>query len=211
MLPVSPHSPGLELATSAVHWGTGLPLMACQIVVVALARTVLVLGLYLLGSRLAGSARGGGIVVLLYAASPQFWFFNAQFSYQTVALAMVMLHLLPAGPGLRQPEGVALDAAGHRAGVPRRPGDHPPPDQLDGQRPAWCCSSGSGRRRRFRPGRRTAELATAAWTAGAPPLLIDYLTPIFDAATSQLAGLLQAAPRARWAPAAAAPPRPRGR
>ena len=90
MLPVSPHYPGLELATSAVHWGTGLPLMACQIVVVALARTVLVLGLYLLGSRLTGSARGGGIVVLLYAASPQFWFFNAQFSYQTVALALLV-------------------------------------------------------------------------------------------------------------------------
>ena len=90
MLPVSPHYPGLELATSAVHWATGLPLMACQVVVVALARTALVLGLYLLGSRLTGSARGGGIVVLLYAASPQFWFFNAQFSYQTVALALLV-------------------------------------------------------------------------------------------------------------------------
>ena len=90
MLPVSPHYPGLELATTAVHWVTGLPLMACQVVVVAIARTVLVVGLYLLGSRLTRSARGGGIVVLLYAASPQFWFFNAQFSYQTVALALLV-------------------------------------------------------------------------------------------------------------------------
>ena len=31
----------------------------------------------------------------------------------------------------------------------------------------------------------------AAWTAVIAPLLIDYLTPIFDAATSQLAGLMQ--------------------
>ena len=90
MLPVSPHYPGLELATTAVHWLTGLPLMACQIVVVAIARTVLVVALFLLGSRVTRSARGGGIVVLLYAASPQFWFFNAQFSYQTVALALLV-------------------------------------------------------------------------------------------------------------------------
>ena len=53
----------------------------------------------------AGSARSttvGAMAVLLYAASNQFYFFNAQFSYQTVAIAMVMADLLPAGAGLRQ-------------------------------------------------------------------------------------------------------------
>ena len=34
MLPVSPHFPGLELATSGVHWLTGLPLIVCQVLVV---------------------------------------------------------------------------------------------------------------------------------------------------------------------------------
>jgi hypothetical protein len=51
-----------------------------------------------------------------------------------------------------------------------------------------------GEKRRFRLTLLTAELATAVaagWTAVIAPLLIDYLTPIFNAATSQLAGLLQ--------------------
>ena len=38
MLPVSPHFPGLELATAGVHWLTGLPLFVCQVLVVAAAR-----------------------------------------------------------------------------------------------------------------------------------------------------------------------------
>lgn len=89
MLPVSPFYPGLELAASALHWLTGLPDMACQVAVVVLSRVVLVLALFAGVRRVTRSGRAGYVAVLLYGASPQFYFFNAQFSYQTVAIAML--------------------------------------------------------------------------------------------------------------------------
>lgn len=112
MLPVSPHYPGLELAATAVHWLTGLPLMACQVIVVVTARVALVLGLYLVGARLTRTARGGGLVVLLYAASPQFYFFNAMFSYQTVALALLIGAVVFQLRAFDVPEGVEPFARG---------------------------------------------------------------------------------------------------
>ena len=68
MLPVSPHFPGLELATAGVHWLTGLPLFVCQVLVVVTARVTFVLALFLLASRIGRStARSGAATVLLYA------------------------------------------------------------------------------------------------------------------------------------------------
>ena len=90
MLPVSPHFPGLELATAGLHWLTGLPLFVCQVLVVATARLTFAGALFLLASRIGRSTAVGAVAVLLYSASNQFYFFNAQFSYQTVAIAMVM-------------------------------------------------------------------------------------------------------------------------
>ena len=63
-----------------------------------------------------------------------------------------------------------------------------------------------GEERRARLTLITAELATVvvlAWTAIIAPLLISYLGPIFDVATSQLLGRSR-----RRAPAAGAPARP---
>lgn len=69
--------PGLELATTGVHWLTG-PLVGAQILVVLLARSVLVMALLTLVRRGTGSGTAGGLAVLLYAASPQFYFLEAQ-------------------------------------------------------------------------------------------------------------------------------------
>ena len=67
MLPVSPHFPGLELATAGVHWLTGLPLFVCQVLVVVTARLTFSLALFLLASRIGRSTAVGAATVLLYA------------------------------------------------------------------------------------------------------------------------------------------------
>lgn len=87
LLPVSPYYPGLELLTVATKWVTGLPLLLSQLAVLVAARAVLVIAVFLVVERVCGSPRAGGIGVLVYAASPQFYFFNAQYAYQTLALA----------------------------------------------------------------------------------------------------------------------------
>ncbi len=95
VLPVGPYYPGLELVTVAVKWLTGLPLVLDQLVVLVAVRVVLVLCVFLLVERACRSARAGGIGVLAYAASPQFYSFDAQYAYETLALAFAAAVVLP--------------------------------------------------------------------------------------------------------------------
>ena len=197
LLPVSPHFPGLELATAGVHWLTGLPLIACQILVVVSARVTFVTALFLLASRIGRSTTAGGFVVLLYAASTQFYFFNAQFSYQTVAISMVMasfyLLIRAFDSPLQRPWTLLVTAQMCLAAL-----------AITHHLTSWITLASlwalallfwaSGERRRLRLTLVTAEIATAvvaAWTAVIAPLLIDYLRPIFQEASSQLSTLLE--------------------
>lgn len=196
MLPVSPHYPGLELAAGGVHWLTGLPLVVCQIVVVLIARVTLVVALFLLASRIAKSPRAGGIAVLLYAASAQFYFFNAQFSYQTVAIAMLMaaiyLLLRACDSAERRPWKLLL---GVQACLAALAVTHHLTSWLT-LATLWGLAAlfaAGGERRRASLVLVTAEIATvvmAAWTALIAPLLVDYLTPIFGQAGDELERLL---------------------
>ena len=90
ILLVSPYYPGLELATAATRWLTGLPLVIDQLIVLAAVRLVLVLVVFLVVERACRSSRAGGIGVLVYAASPQFYGFDAQYAYETLALAFAV-------------------------------------------------------------------------------------------------------------------------
>jgi hypothetical protein len=196
MLPVSPHFPGLELAAAGVHWLTGFPLFACQVIVVVVARITFVTGLFLLTTRVARSARAGGFAVLVYVASPQFYFFNAQFSYQTVALAMVIsvLYLLVRAfdSDTERPWRELLAAQACLAALAIT--HHLTSWVMLGA--LWTLAGlfALGReRRRFRLTLITAELATAAvaiWSALIAPLLISYIGPIFGEAGSQLIAIM---------------------
>jgi hypothetical protein len=96
ILPVSPYYPGIQLATAAGRWLTGLPLLLDQMAVLALARVVLVLCVFLIVERACYSSRAGGIGVLVYAANPEFYSLGAQYGYQTLALtfAIAAVYLL---------------------------------------------------------------------------------------------------------------------
>lgn len=191
-LPVSPHYPGLEFATAGVHWLTGLPLIACQVLVVLTARAVFILALFLLASRIGRSTRVGAATVLLYAGSAQFYFFNSQFSYQTVAIAMLMaaLYLLVRAfdSEVERPWKELVCAQVCLAGL-----------AITHHLTSWLVLVllwvlafffwRGGEERRYRLTLITAELGTVvvlAWTAVIAPLLISYLGPIFDVASSQL-------------------------
>jgi len=191
-LPVSPHYPGLELATAGVHWLTGLPLIICQVLVVVTARSTFILALFLLASRIGRSTQVGAATVLLYAGSAQFYFFNSQFSYQTVAIAMLMaaLYLLVR----------AFDSEEDRpwrllVGVQVCLGGLAITHHLTSWLMLvllWLLALffwRGGEERRARLTLVTAEVATVvvlAWTAVIAPLLISYLGPIFDVARSQI-------------------------
>ena len=131
MLPVSPHFPGLELATAGVHWLTGLPLFACQVLVVAAARITFAASLFLLASRIGRSTTVGAM------RGPALCGEQPVLLLQRPVLLPDRGHrdghggVLSPGPSFRQPTGAAVVPAGDRPGVPRRARHHPPPDQLD--------------------------------------------------------------------------------
>jgi hypothetical protein len=89
-LPISPYYPGLELATGAVRWMTGLPVVCCEFLIVLTCRVALLVLLFLLVERYSRSPRAAGIAVALYCTSSQFFFFNAQFAYQSLAIVFTL-------------------------------------------------------------------------------------------------------------------------
>lgn len=93
LLPVSTLFPGMETATSALVRLSGLSIFQAGIIVEAVARLMLVLGLYLAYERISDSARVAGIGTLLYLVNPKVLFFDAQFSYESLALPFVSLVL----------------------------------------------------------------------------------------------------------------------
>ena len=93
ILAVTPDYPGLESLTAAFASMTGLPTFGAGVVVVGAARLVLMLALFLLFEELSGSARPAGLGAVLYAANPNFLFFDAQFSYESLALPLVVVAL----------------------------------------------------------------------------------------------------------------------
>jgi GT2 family glycosyltransferase len=94
LLQASPHFPGLELLTVALEQAFDLPTMVAATVVVVLCRLVLVVAIYRLAGMITKDARSASLAVLCYAASPQFYFFNSQYAYQTLALTLALTGLL---------------------------------------------------------------------------------------------------------------------
>ena len=96
ILPVSTYFPGIELVTIATKWLTGLPVLISEMIVLLGARVVLVLCVFLIVERACGSAKAGGVGVLVYAAGPEFYSLGAQYGYQTLALtfSVAVVYLL---------------------------------------------------------------------------------------------------------------------
>ena len=88
LLVVSPYYPGLELATAATRWLTGLPLTVDCVIVLIAVRILLVLAVFLVVERACGSARAGGVGALVYMANPAFYAFDSMYAYETMALAL---------------------------------------------------------------------------------------------------------------------------
>ena len=93
ILPVTTRYPGLETVVSAVSATTGLGTYGAGLIVIGMARLLIMLSLYLLFERVAGSARIASLGTLVYAANSNFLFFSAQFSYESLALPLLVFVL----------------------------------------------------------------------------------------------------------------------
>jgi len=94
ILPVTPSYPGLEGATSALMTIAGLSSYWAGAVVVAVARLSLMAGLFLLFSRISGSARTAGLAAAIYTANFNFLYWGTQFSYESLSLPIFVVMLM---------------------------------------------------------------------------------------------------------------------
>lgn len=90
LLPVSPLFPGMEIATNAVQEITGLSIFGAGALVIGMARLMLVLALFLLFEQIGLSSRIAGGGTMLYMANANFLFFDAQFAYESFAIAFAV-------------------------------------------------------------------------------------------------------------------------
>ncbi len=87
VLIASPYYPGVEVLADLIG-RSGLPVWESGVLVIGGARLLQSLALFLLFERVSGSARVGGVGALIYMTNPSFVFFDAQFSYESVALPL---------------------------------------------------------------------------------------------------------------------------
>jgi hypothetical protein len=90
ILPVTAYYPGLESVTAAFASMSGLSSFGAGLIVIGTARLAMMLGLFLLFERLSGSARIAAFGAAIYAANSNFVFFNAEFSYESLALPLLV-------------------------------------------------------------------------------------------------------------------------
>src|SRR3984893_14111008 len=85
LLPVSPYYPGLEIVTNALSSIGSLSTFQAGTAVIAAARLLVVLALYMFYDQMTMSSRMAGIATMIYMTNPHFLFFDAIFSYETLA------------------------------------------------------------------------------------------------------------------------------
>lgn len=187
ILGVSPQYPGLEALTVLLHQ-TGLPAMVAAWIVVLLCRLTLVTVLCDAVEQLTGDIRTGGLAVAAYAVSPQFVFFNSQFSYQTLALplALAAVSLLARARGFDYPVPLFLGATVCLFGVAVT--HHVTSFLTAAFLLVWAFVETGRSRLRILYGALVAVASALAWAMVQWSLLQDYFGPIIDDIVSQLGG-----------------------
>ena len=185
VLSATPYYPGLEGATASLMKAGGVSVFSAGIVLIGLARLLIVAALFALLERVAGSARVAGIGTAVYAGNANFLYFDAQYSYESLALPLLVGVLAAVAawsrtrsrawwPAILLGTGaavvthhvtsialaltLALLCLIHLAVRSRQPGANPWPFAL------------------------AALVMAAAWTVFVSSAVIDYLAPVFAGA-----------------------------
>jgi hypothetical protein len=201
VVPVTGRFPGLEAVTAGIASLTGMSVFASGLVGVGAARVVLLLALFHLAERVSGSARVAGITVLVYAGNPNFLFWSAQFSYESLGLPLVALTLFaltvrmeaPRRPGVRIGERAGLTAVVVLVAAAVVVTHHVSAFVLSGTVLAICLvAAARPRTRRLAPVFPALLIgaATLGWLFAVAPTTVEYLSPVLGRAFHQTVGAL---------------------
>ena len=188
--------PGLAGATDLVARLTGLSVYSSGLILIACARLTLVGALFLLVDELLGSPRAAGVAVVVYAAEPNFLYWDAQYGYESLALPLAVLtvYLLARRNGRRPglPAVVCSLVVALAVGATH----HVTAWALAALLSAWAAAGWLSRRRskggsadagEFAPTIPAAVTASTAavWVAAVAPITIAYIGPVVTRAAQQ--------------------------
>ncbi len=94
ILAVTPYYPGLEGATTALMKLTGLSVYPAGLILVGVARVMMLAAMYLLFERVSGSSRAAALGVGIYAGNFNFLYWSAQYSYESLALPLLLMVMM---------------------------------------------------------------------------------------------------------------------
>jgi hypothetical protein len=90
LLPIGTFYPGLQSATATIHWLTGIPQWDSALTLIAVVHCLIPVQIYYIARALSVPYRWAAAAGLVYAANPSFVFFDAQFSYESVGLLLML-------------------------------------------------------------------------------------------------------------------------
>jgi len=82
--------PGLSALTGSLRTLAPIPTYRVAVIVIALLHGAILLGVVVILERLIGSARVGAAGAFVYALNPGFMYTDAQFAYETLAMALLV-------------------------------------------------------------------------------------------------------------------------
>jgi hypothetical protein len=90
LLPIGTYYPGLQSAAATIHSLTGLSPWDSALTLIAVVHCLLPVQVYYIARALPVPHRWAAAAGLVYAASPSFVYFDAQFSYESVAILLLL-------------------------------------------------------------------------------------------------------------------------
>jgi hypothetical protein len=90
LLPIGTYYPGLQSAAATIHGLTGLPPWDSALTLIAVVHCLLPVQVYYIARALPVPHRWAAAAGLVYAASPSFVYFDAQFSYESVGILLLL-------------------------------------------------------------------------------------------------------------------------
>jgi len=92
--PVVGYYPGLHTATAVLTRATGLSIFAAGNLLILAAHTILAAAVWLIAERFLKSPVAATFALVVYTISPGFFYFDAQFAYESLALPLVAVVVL---------------------------------------------------------------------------------------------------------------------
>jgi hypothetical protein len=188
--------PGLAVATDAVVRLTGLSVYTSGLILIGCARLTLVGALFLLVDELLGSPRAAGVAVVVYAAGPNFLYWDAQYGYASLALPLALLTVFFLARRNGRPPSTPALLSGLATALAVVATHHITAWVLAALLLAWAAAGWFRRRRADGASAGTAEfvpLLPAAmttstallWVAAVAPITVGYISPVLTRAAAQ--------------------------